>query len=486
MVLKSKTTGSSTNPLRFSEIEDEFGINSSGINLGKRSLGNYRVSQSFGKLINQPLDAGIPQSVAIGSSQISFDNFYSKQANVIVDCYTTGSQNCNHDAYINRFAVNKYEIVGRFRTGISKDNWDGGKKVIIHVNKTFSSFNAVDDNDVALKVGSIEASNESDDEDPNAWPTDTILSVNIGTQGLVVGKGGDGGRGGYGGNESLVPGDGEPGSSGLKRHSGMSITGETRIRGGGGGGGGGLGVSSLNENDDEPACRTFGGGGGGGAGVPNGEGGASGVNVGSLPGVEGLDSNNIHPFDHNGVPGTDGEVSVTRTFNGSSSSVVTINGNTIQINAHPFKHGQRVVYSNGGGSNIGGLTNGTTYFCITKFDNATLPNLVSLAINETNSRTNIAINLTGTGSGSSHSLTLVDQQGGAGARIVQDTDESGIPESNGYVMMGRGGNGGGVQNNGNGSNGGNGSDNIIGPHWVDDTPTGFGEGGLGGLRYITY
>ena len=51
MVLKSKTTGSSTNPLRFSEIEDEFGINSgSTINPGKRSLGNYRVSQSFGKI----------------------------------------------------------------------------------------------------------------------------------------------------------------------------------------------------------------------------------------------------------------------------------------------------------------------------------------------------------------------------------------------------------------------------------------------------
>ena len=321
MVLQSKTTGSSTNPLRFSEIEDEFGINSSGTsNPGKRSLGNYRVSQSFGKLINQPLDAGIPQSVAIGSSQISFDNFYSKQANVIVDCYTTGSQNCNHDAYIDRFAANKYEVVGRFRN-VSKDNWDDGKKVIIHVNKTFSSFNAVDDNDVALKVGNIEASKNISDEDPNAWPTDTTLSVVIGPNAVIAGKGGNGGRGGYQGNSILQPGNGGNGSSGMKIHSGMSITGidndgeifdseESFVTGkiipGGGGGGGGIGLTGLPESDDEPPATCFGGGGGGGAGLPGGEGGISGNNVGNLDGVTGL-VNGVHPVARNGAAGNDSD-----------------------------------------------------------------------------------------------------------------------------------------------------------------------------------
>ena len=316
MVLKSKTTGSSTNPLRFSEIEDEFGINSSStINPGRRSLGNYRVSQSFGKLINQPLDAGIPQSVAIGSSQISFDNFYSKQANVIVDCYTTGSQNCNHDAYINRFAVNKFDVVGGFKTSLPKSDWSGGKKVIIHVNKSFSSFNAVDDNDVALKVGSIS------DEETNAWPTTTTLSVVIGTEAVIAGKGGNGGRGGYQGNSILQPGNGGNGSSGMKIHSGMSITGidndgeifdseESFVTGkiipGGGGGGGGLGLTGIPESDDEPQATCFGGGGGGGAGLPGGEGGISGNNVGNIPGVSGL-VNGVHPSARNGAPGNDSD-----------------------------------------------------------------------------------------------------------------------------------------------------------------------------------
>ena len=58
-----KNSGTS---LSFSEIESEFGTNPT------RSLGPYRVSQSFGALTNQPLDTGIPQSGAI-----SFSDFYS-------------------------------------------------------------------------------------------------------------------------------------------------------------------------------------------------------------------------------------------------------------------------------------------------------------------------------------------------------------------------------------------------------------------------
>ena len=316
MVLQSKTTGSSTNPLRFSEIEDEFGINSSGTtNPGKRSLGNYRVSQSFGELTNLPLDTGIQQNTS-NTDKISFSDFYDKQANIIVDCYTSGNETCNHDAYIDRFAANKYDVVGGFRT-VSKDKWNNGKKVIIHVNKTFGSKNATSRNDVALKVGSIEASNESDDEDPNAWPTDTILSVVIGPNAVIAGKGGDGGRGGYQGNSIIQPGNGGNGSSGMKIHSGMSITGidnegeifdseESFVTGkiipGGGGGGGGIGLTGIPESDDEAQVTSFGGGGGGGAGLPGGEGGISGNNVGNFDGVpEG------HANDRDGAAGNDSD-----------------------------------------------------------------------------------------------------------------------------------------------------------------------------------
>ena len=71
---KSMTIKNSGTSLSFSEIESEFGTNPT------RSLGSYRVSQNFGALTNQPLDAGIPSS-----GEISFNDFYSKQLNVIVD-----------------------------------------------------------------------------------------------------------------------------------------------------------------------------------------------------------------------------------------------------------------------------------------------------------------------------------------------------------------------------------------------------------------
>ena len=54
--------------------------------------------------------------------------------------------------------------------------------------------------------------------------------------------------------------------------------------------------------------------------------------------------------------------SYTATFNGSSASIVSTADETIRIPEHRFIQGQRVTYSNGGGGNIGGLTNGTAYF----------------------------------------------------------------------------------------------------------------------------
>ena len=74
-----KDSGSS---LAFSEIETEFGQNND------RDLGEYRVSQTVGGLISQPLDAGIPQS-----GEIKFSDFYSKRLNVIVDYHDTAANN---------------------------------------------------------------------------------------------------------------------------------------------------------------------------------------------------------------------------------------------------------------------------------------------------------------------------------------------------------------------------------------------------------
>jgi hypothetical protein len=52
----------------------------------------------------------------------------------------------------------------------------------------------------------------------------------------------------------------------------------------------------------------------------------------------------------------------TLTFDGSSAAVVDTTENTITQNSHRFITGQRVTYTNGSGTDIGGLTDGTVYF----------------------------------------------------------------------------------------------------------------------------
>ena len=89
----------------------------------------------------------------------------------------------------------------------------------------------------------------------------------------------------------------------------------------------------------------------------------------------------------------------TATFDGSSSSVVSTGAETIKVVDHRFINGQRVTYNNGGGSNIGGLSSGTAYYVI--YDTA---HTIKLAINESNAASLTAINLSGVGGGTSHTL----------------------------------------------------------------------------------
>ena len=250
-----KNSGS---PLNFSEIEDEFGQNPG------RSLGRYRNThpdfgnKNLGELSNLPLDTGIPTS-----GQIKFSDFYSKRANIVVDLHSFCNSNFNHNAYSNRFANGNYNIVGNYRTSVSKNTWQGGKKVIIHINKQFGSSGASSVNHFALEMGNIS------DSITNAWPTATTFAIDVGSSGLVGGKGGNGGSSG---NEETSGQNGGNGTSGMKIHSGFQdeITGESRIFGGGGGGGSGSGAE---QNDWGDRNSASGGRGGGGAGLPGGEGG---------------------------------------------------------------------------------------------------------------------------------------------------------------------------------------------------------------------
>ena len=95
------------------------------------------------------------------------------------------------------------------------------------------------------------------------------------------------------------------------------------------------------------------------------------------------------------------DLAFTTTFNGASSAIVNHSADTITINNHRFLTGSRVTYTNGGGGNITGLTNGTVYFTI-KVDH----NTIKLATNASNANAGTAINITGTGTGISHTLSV--------------------------------------------------------------------------------
>ena len=72
--------------------------------------------------------------------------------------------------------------------------------------------------------------------------------------------------------------------------------------------------------------------------------------------------------------------SFTVTFDATDSDVVSISGNTLTFNNHRFVTGQKVTYNDGGGTAIGGLSDGS-YFII-KEDQSTIK-LASSASNAT-------------------------------------------------------------------------------------------------------
>jgi len=92
--------------------------------------------------------------------------------------------------------------------------------------------------------------------------------------------------------------------------------------------------------------------------------------------------------------------SYTLTFDGSDSSVVSAANDTITSLNHRFITGQRVTYNKGGGTVITGLSDGV-YFII-KEDH----NTIKLATSASNANNGTAVNITGVGAGSSHTLNV--------------------------------------------------------------------------------
>ena len=263
-------------PLSFSQIRDEFGTEGTDSATAPVRLGQYRSSdpsftnENIGELTNLPLDTGIPTS-----GTINVESFHGKKLNTVIDMHESGNSTYNFNVKTDRFDTGNYDFVGGYRDSLSASTWQGGKKIIVHVNKTFGSSGAGNNTShVAVTIGT-------------GWPANTEVHFDLGSSAVIAGKGGDGGKGGNGtDNATFATGaSGKDGSSALKLETGMTynLVSGAVIVGGGGGGAGGAGASQddsflgLGADNNEAG----GGGGGGGAGVPSGtpgEGGSGGGN----------------------------------------------------------------------------------------------------------------------------------------------------------------------------------------------------------------
>lgn len=99
---------------------------------------------------------------------------------------------------------------------------------------------------------------------------------------------------------------------------------------------------------------------------------------------------------HVTAPTTGKKNDVTATF---ISGNVNTTAETISITAHALSTGNAVVYNNGGGSSVGGLTSGNTYYVI-RVD----ADIIKLALTLADAQAGTNINFTTAGSGSNHSL----------------------------------------------------------------------------------
>jgi len=96
----------------------------------------------------------------------------------------------------------------------------------------------------------------------------------------------------------------------------------------------------------------------------------------------------------------DNIASYTLTFDGSSAEVVSVANDTLTFSQHRFVTGQRVTYNDGGGTAIGGLSDGVYY--IIKVDQ----NTISIAANAVDAAAGTAIDLTSLGVGTTHTLNV--------------------------------------------------------------------------------
>ena len=245
------------NQIAFSDIENEFGVNS------QRSLGKYRITEVYDSLALS-LDFGI-QGKSGDTDTISFGQFHDKRLNLLVDFYSGNPE--NQVTARTRYDDTSTAIIGKASgIQIAKPASTGGKRIRVYINKviyggpTNASRVASQSLDrVSFKTGE--------------WDLNTDIHIAIGTNGGVYGTGGTGGDPG-GGDVCDTGGPGGHGQScmGLQ-HQGVKVRNYGVLIHGYGGGGAGGGAYKVAKHADR---ASSGGGGGGGAGNPVGAGGPGG------------------------------------------------------------------------------------------------------------------------------------------------------------------------------------------------------------------
>jgi len=179
--------------------------------------------------------------------------------------------------------------------------------------------------------------------------------------------------------------------------------------------------------------------------------GPEGVQTVNVAGSDTATASNVKAFVDNSTVTAAGKLSVLAGFDdptkqgsesptlGSTTSIptssVTVTGDTIALpSAHGWQTGNRIVYRSGSGTAIGGLSDATSYFVI-----VVNPTTVKLATTLENAVVGRAIPLASTGSGSSHSLGLLDlsrQTAFDAATTTVDVDSSNrlvFPEEHGFA-----------------------------------------------------
>jgi len=245
---------SSPDPIKASEIKNEFGTNDSP----KIRIGQYRDATTHGGK-QWPFDVGIP--IGTGSddttTSIRFSDFHGKQLNTI-----TVIDGGNTETRIIASEEDK-KVIGGLKSSTVKSVRARARNIIYVVNKTIGS-DPGSRSTCALRTG-----------DSNAWygtnkQESPKINIELGEGAKLYGAGGEGGKGGNADGGSGENGENGTSALGLEvpTESIVVRSGAKIVAGGGGGGGGGGAKNSK--------AKVSGGAGGGGAGLPGANGGSAG------------------------------------------------------------------------------------------------------------------------------------------------------------------------------------------------------------------